>query len=292
MNIELVIMAAGLSSRFKEGLKQITGFGPNSHWLMDYALYDAHLCGFSHATFIVRKQFRQDIENRMIQKWGKRFSMTFVEQNLEDLPVCNVEITRQKPWGTGQALWCCKNHIKGPFAIINADDFYGKDAFEHMASFLKSPSSKNYWSMVPYLLNKTLSHHGPVSRGICLQENGFLKKIEEHHGIHLKDDNIVDDKGVVFKENSLASMNFWGFCEKSFDFFEESFKVFLKNKENWQAKEFLIPDVVKEAILKGQEVKILKQSNTWFGATYASDKDLVEKNIENLNQQGIYPENL
>lgn len=302
MKISLVIMAAGLGSRFGQGIKQLEPVGLNNEIIMDYSIHDAIKAGFNKIIFIIRKdlegEFNKVIGNRIkniCSRLGVEFCYAF--QSLEDLPKGIVLLEgRKKPWGTGQAILACKNLINEPFAVINADDYYGKEAFENIYNFLKEyNTSKPYeYCMSGFILKNTLSDNGGVTRGVCkVDSDNFLKEIVETKNIIKKDDKaFVDDKEIDY--NSNVSMNMWGFTPGFIELLEEGFKKFFENIEGEElTKEYLLPIYIGELLEKNKiSVKVLKTNDRWFGITYKEDKDLVVNSFKKLIEKGEYSSNL
>ena len=302
MKISLVIMAAGLGSRFGQGIKQLEPVGLNNEIIMDYSIHDAIKAGFNKIVFIIRK----DIEEEFNKAIGNRIKnicdrldveVCYAFQSLEDLPEGMVlPNERKKPWGTGQAILACKNLVKEPFAVINADDYYGREAFENIYNFLKEyNTSKPYeYCMSGFVLKNTLSDNGGVTRGICkVDGDNFLKEIVETKNIIKKDNKAFsDDKEIDY--NSNVSMNMWGFTYEFIELLEEGFKKFFENIEGEElTKEYLLPIYIGELLEKNKiSVKVLKTNDRWFGITYKEDKDLVVNSFKNLIEKGEYSSNL
>lgn len=299
MKPTLFILAAGMGSRYG-GLKQLDGLGPNGETIMDYSVYDAVRAGFGKVVFVIRESFENDFRNIVLKKYEGIIQTEVVFQALENVPegiALNPE--REKPWGTNHAVMMGKDVIKEPFAVINADDFYGKESFEVMAEFLRNvEGKKNEYSMIGYRVGNTLSESGSVARGVCsVDENGNLTTVVERTSIVRKDGEIVftDENGVAQRlhENTPVSMNFWGFTPEYFQYSEEMFVDFLKNHGNELKSEFFIPLVVNNLIVDGTATcKVLDTTAKWFGVTYAEDRQSVVDKINKLVADGIYPEKL
>lgn len=299
MKPTLFILAAGMGSRYG-GLKQLDGLGPNGETIMDYSVYDAVRAGFGKVVFVIRESFENDFRNIVLKKYEGIIQTEVVFQALENIPegiALNPE--REKPWGTNHAVMMGKDVIKEPFAVINADDFYGKESFEVMAEFLRNvEGKKNEYSMIGYRVGNTLSESGSVARGVCsVDENGNLTTVVERTSIVRKDGEIVftDENGVAQRlhENTPVSMNFWGFTPEYFQYSEEMFVDFLKNHGNELKSEFFIPLVVNNLIVDGTATcKVLDTTAKWFGVTYAEDRQSVVDKINKLVADGIYPEKL
>ena len=294
----LVILAAGMGSRYG-GLKQIDAFTPEGDTIIDFSLYDALQSGFGKFVFIIRKSFEKEFKEIFNKKLEGKAEVDYVYQELENVPDKYINPERTKPWGTGHALLMAKDAVKENFAIINADDFYGKEAFDVMAKSLMEKNKESYnFNTMAYLLKNTVSDHGFVSRGECqVDENGYLTDVTERTHIEKIDCKLMrkDDDGlfIPIDENTVVSMNFWGFTPKCFEFGEKLFEEFLKaNKENLKA-EFYIPSVVNEILKSGiASVEVLKSDAKWFGVTYREDKEIVQKAIGELKKQNVYPRNL
>ena len=302
MKISLVIMAAGLGSRFGQGIKQLEPVGLNNEIIMDYSIHDAIKVGFNKIVFIIRKdieeEFNKAIGNRIkniCDRLGVEVCYAF--QSLENLPEgVTLPVERKKPWGTGQAILACKNLVKEPFAVINADDYYGKEAFENIYNFLKEYNiSKSYeYCMSGFILKNTLSDNGGVTRGICkVDSDNLLKEIVETKNIIKKDNKaFVDDKEMDY--NSNVSMNMWGFTPEFIELLEEGFEKFFENIEGEElTKEYLLPIYIGELLKEKKiSVKVLETNDKWFGITYKEDKDLVVNSFKELIKRGVYSNNL
>jgi NDP-sugar pyrophosphorylase family protein len=294
----LVILAAGMGSRYG-GLKQIDSFTPEGDTIIDFSIYDALQAGFGKFVFIIRKSFETEFKEILDKKLGGKAEAVYVFQELEDVPEKYQNDERIKPWGTGHALLMAKDAIQENFAVINADDFYGKEAFEMMAKSLSEMDEESYdFNMMAYLLKNTVSDYGFVSRGECeVNEEGYLTDITERTHIEKIEGKLVrkDDNGefIPIDENTVVSMNFWGFTPRYFEFGEQLFLDFLENnKENLKA-EFFIPYIVNEILSSGvASVEVLKSNAKWFGVTYKKDKEIVQKAIERLKNDNVYPTNL
>lgn len=293
----LLILAAGLSSRYGLGLKQLDTFGPSGETLLDYAIYDAIQAGFGKAVFVIRKKIKDDFEKFVTYKYQNIIDYEFAFQELDDLPegIKPVAI-REKPWGTGHAVWTARNKIKEPFAVINADDFYGRESYKTMASFLTKQTSlyDGKYAMVGFDLRNTLSRHGFVSRGVCEVKEGYLIDIDERSNIHEQDGLPVylDENNVLRKidPKAIASMNLWGFSPDLFFRFENAFKAFLTQNLGNNTAEFYLPQWIKAQIKTQQTtVKVLKTSNQWMGVTNPDDKPVVSEMLKSYTDSGIYP---
>lgn len=294
----LVILAAGMGSRYG-GLKQMDAFTPKGDTIIDFSLFDAIQAGFGKVVFVIRESFKAEFKANFDKKLEGKIKVEYVYQELENVPEKYINLKRIKPWGTGHALLMTKNNIKENFAIINADDFYGRDAFITIANQLKNTDKNSCsFSMVGYPLKNTLSENGYVSRGECtIDENGFLKdvtervRIEKIHGV-LKSENEQKEM-IPIDENTIVSMNIWGFTPKCFEFAESYFLEFLEeNKEELKA-EFYLPTIVNKMLKTDKAtVNVLQSESKWFGVTYHNDKEKVEKEIQKLIKQEVYPTKL
>jgi len=297
MQKTLLVMAAGMGSRFG-GLKQIEPMGPNGEFLIDYSVYDAKLAGFTKIVFIIKEE-NYDIFKKTIGKRVEPYIETeYVFQDDSNLKEKYKDLqTRVKPLGTGHAILCAKDKVKTPFAIINADDFYGRDAYVVASKYLDKIDDKHY-AVVGYKVGKTLSPNGAAKRGICKEENGKLKDLIES-SVEKIDDKIIakpldGETEFIVEDDSLVSMNMLLFTPKIFDYLEEKLIKFLETNKNDLSKcEFLIPDVVKDAIKEDRvEVDLLSTNAIWHGVTYKEDKEEVVKAIDELIKEKVYPNKL
>ncbi|OXU16130.1 nucleotidyltransferase family protein [Sedimentisphaera salicampi] len=300
MKPSLVVMAAGMGSRYG-GLKQLDSVGPSGESIIEYSLYDAVRAGFGKVVFVVREEFKQLFHDKIgsVVQDINGFDVDYACQELDAmLRGRKIPEGRTKPWGTGHAVLTTKELIDTPFAVINADDFYGKHAFEVMAGFLSQNCDSGEYAMSGFLLKNTLSEHGSVSRGLCTtDEKGFLKKVEEYKEIYWKDGEIFStlESGEEIKMNpeTMTSMNFWGFQQDIYEHLEQQFHQFIDEYGSELKSEFFIPNVVDRLISENKAcVNVLPTSGEWFGVTYKEDKPLVRNNIAKLTEKGIYPENL
>ncbi|MDH5412530.1 MAG: sugar phosphate nucleotidyltransferase [Flavobacteriaceae bacterium] len=291
----LVILAAGMGSRYG-GLKQIDTFTPEGDTIMDFSIYDALRAGFGKFIFIIRKSFEKEFKDVFNRKLEGKAEVVYVYQELENVPKKYINQERKKPWGTGHALLMAKNVVKENFAIINADDFYGKEAFEVMAKQLAVTDKNSYdFSMVAYSLKNTISDHGYVSRGECkVNETDYLTDVTERLHIEKVNGDLIrkDEYGdfIPIDREIIVSMNFWGFTPKYLEFSEKLFAQFLKKNKNDLKSEFFIPHIISEFIKTGKaSVKVLKSEAKWFGITYKEDKKKAERAINELKTNGVYP---
>lgn len=296
MKPTLVILAAGMASRYGS-MKQVQGFGPSGETIMDYSIYDAIRAGFGKVVFIIRKEFADNFKSIFEPKLKGKIKTEYVFQETSSFTEgFDAPEGRTKPWGTAHAVLCAKHVVKEPFAVINADDFYGKNAFENAAGFLKDSCTDNCYAIVGYDLLSTLSDHGTVNRGVCgLDEDGNLATITERINIAKKDDKIVCDDGLEPKELSTAtrvSMNFWCFAPSFFSYTQQLFLEFLTKHGKELKSEFFIPIVADQFIKEGGKVEIIPTTSLWFGVTYKEDAPFVEKSLNELIEQGEYPRSL
>ena len=298
MEPTLVIMAAGMASRYGS-MKQIQQFGPGGETIMDYSIFDAIKAGFKKVVFIIRKDFAEDFKAIFEPKLKGRIETKYVFQEMDKyLDGYSVPVERKKPWGTSHAILCAKEAVNEPFAVINADDFYGADSFGKASGFLKNECKPDIYAIVGYQLANTLSEHGTVSRGVCeVDEKGNLVGIKERLKISRQNGVMVDEesetKKVELPEEAKASMNFWCFHPSVFTFIEEGFQEFLKENISNSKAEYLIPFTADQWIKAGKGViKVIPTSSKWFGVTYKEDAPVVQKSLNELVQQKAYPENL
>ncbi len=285
----LAIMAAGLGSRYK-GLKQIEGVGPSGELLMDYSISAAAQAGITEVCVIVRQDFLDGARELLEKRWGGRIRLQFAIQEMDKLPtgfICPK--TRIKPWGTGQAVLCLKDHIKSNFAVINADDFYGLETFKMMAGFLnRTDKDEAKASMVSYELGKTTSRFGAVTRGVCKVEGARLVGIHESSGIFDNEEGLfyLNSSGnkIFLDAKTKVSMNFWGFTPSFFDHLERMFNDFLLENLNEPSKEFLLPEVVNQLIQEKKLVtEVMESDSSWFGMTYPEDRENVRQALLRLH---------
>lgn len=287
----LLVMAAGMGSRFGS-LKQITPLGPHQKALLHYTVYDAVHAGFDKIVFVIRESFAQEFKD-FVGKYAESFVETaYCYQNMDKLPGGMPPIEREKPWGTAHAIWCAKDVINEPFAALNADDFYGSDAFVKAHDFLANEANDHEFGLVGYRLAATLSENGTVSRGVCESDaNQHLTSVTECTKIGILPDGTIkdEDSGKILKADDLVSMNFWAFTPSVFDEIERQFVEFYPaNKDNLKS-EFYIPKVVDKMIKdKKAEVKVLKTDAKWFGVTYKEDTPGVNAALEAFDKEGKY----
>lgn len=303
-NTALVIMAAGIGSRFGGGIKQLEPVGPNGEIIMDYSIHDAMEAGFNKVIFIIRRDLEKDFKEIIGHRIEKLLPVEYAYQELEDLPV-GYEVTpgRTKPWGTGQAVLSVKGMVDGPFLVINADDYYGQEGFrrihDYMAEHMDSQSEIYDICMGGFVLSNTLSDNGTVTRGVCqVDENGYLTNVTETYNIQMKEDGLhaTDESGapVTISPSQPVSMNMWGLPASFVQELEKGFPVFLDNlKEGDIKSEYLLPKIIDNLVQnKKARVTVLDTPDKWFGVTYREDKQAVADAIRGLIQSGVYKEKL
>jgi hypothetical protein len=301
MKPTLLVLAAGMGSRYG-GLKQMDPMGPNGETVLDYSVFDAIRAGFGRVVFIIREDFAEAFKQGVGARFADRIQVDYVFQKLDDLPAgFSVPEGREKPWGTSHAVRAARHAVKEHFAVINADDFYGQDAYMRAAAFFDSlpEGTTNEIAMVGYPLENTLSDHGHVNRGICkIDEMGFLTNVEEYLNIERESDgfvrgNALDGKRHVVTAGSLVSMNFWAFGPAFFEQLEEAFTRFLAEFGDQMKSECYIPTVVDHLIHGGHaQCPVLRTTSQWFGVTYPEDKPFVVESIQKLIAEGQYPAKL
>jgi choline kinase len=300
MKPSLLILAAGIGSRYG-GLKQIDPLGPNGETIIDYSVYDALRAGFGKVVFVIRKEIESDFKEVFVRRFGKSIPVDYVFQELDNLPSgFSLPEGRVKPWGTGHAVLMAKDSIHEPFAVINADDFYGNGAFRVMADYLTGLTTEKQcdYAMVGYDLGKTMSEYGSVSRGICEKSaSDWLIAVTERTKILYTDNGIADiqegNTPLVLQPEDIVSMNFWGFTAGYFSQTESMFSDFLLENISNLRSEFYIPLAIDTLIkTKQARVKVLQSHDQWFGVTYKEDRPLVVSKLKQLTDQGIYPARL
>jgi len=298
MQPTLVILAAGMASRYGS-MKQIQSFGPSGETIMDYSIYDAIRAGFGKVVFIIREDFAENFKNIFEPKLKGKIQTDYVYQSLDKFIGDNeVPAERTKPWGTAHAVLCCKDQVKEPFAVINADDFYGRDAFQKAYDFLTKEVSAQQQAIIGYELKRTLSENGSVSRGVCeVDEKGNLVSTAARTKIYRNEEGKItyeDEAGLhEVSEDSKVSMNFWGFSPEIFPVTEKMFHEFIKENIHNPKAEFFIPIVADKYIKSGQGViKVIPTSSNWFGVTYKEDAPSVQASLDKLVHGGEYPQSL
>ncbi len=305
--ISLVVFAAGMGTRFG-GLKQIAEVGPHGECLLDYTLYDAKQAGFTKIIFIIQRVFEEAFKAKVVTPWEPHFNIELVYQSTQDLPEAylNSFLERKSPWGTSHALWVAKSAIKEPFAIINADDFYGRQALAQVAEFLLTQLDPNKALIVAYQLEQTLSEQGTVNRGVCgLSKQGELISIDEHTGIKMDKETQVISGLSSFHSNSqeldkqtLVSMNLWGFHQDFMQYVDEKISDFwqqlTQEEESLQLKqECYLPSLVTQAITEGElHCQVQVTQSLWMGMTYAEDLVMIKTKLQSMVDKGDYPQSL
>lgn len=297
MKPTLLILAAGMGSRYG-GIKQMDAFGPNGETIIDYSIYDAIRSGFGKVVFIIRESFAEEFKSQFEKKLSGKIETEYVMQEMDSY-IGNFEFTgeRTKPWGTAHAVLCARDVIHEPFAVINADDYYGADSFQKAVKFLQEEVSSKKYCVIGYQLSKTISENGSVSRGVC--------EVDYEHnliGIHERTKIFPEDGKIFYVEDALkvplpadtpVSMNFWGFDEHIFDYIQEVFVKFLQDHAEDPKAEFFIPTIVDAYINNGKgKIKVIPTSSQWFGVTYKEDAPNVKESIRDLIEKGVYPEEL
>ncbi|MDQ4139104.1 MAG: nucleotidyltransferase [Bacteroidota bacterium] len=299
--LSLVVLAAGMGSRYG-GLKQLDTFGPSGETIMDYSVYDAVRAGFSKIIFVIRRSLEEDFRKAVLAKLPPTITVEFAFQELSHVPAgISVPETRKKPWGTGHAVWTVASQVNEPFAVINADDFYGADAFRQVANFLKNTDISSgfpAWCLSGYALVNTLSKNGTVSRGLCeVDEENKLLSVRELKEIQWNESEIVahlpEGKKLILTGQETASMNFWGFSPAIFPILDEYLTQFLNKSATSEKEEFYLSEAVNQMLTeKRASLQVLTSSEQWMGVTYPEDKMEVKQQLESLISQGRYPENL
>lgn len=298
----LVIMAAGIGSRFGGGIKQLAPVGPGGEIIMDYSIYDALEAGFDKVVFVIRKDLEKDFKEVIGNRIEKQADVDYVYQELDDIPEkYRTKFTdRTKPWGTGQAILCCKDVVDTPFLVINADDYYGKSAFREAYEYLTRipDTGKIQICMVGFVLKNTLSDNGGVTRGLCkVDGQGMLTGITETHNIEKDGDRAVireADRVKALDADTPVSMNMWGLTPAFFEILESGFERFLNDTPAEDLKsEYLLPTIIGDLLMEGKvSVKVLKSEDQWFGVTYKEDREAVMNAVRKLIENGVYPASL
>lgn len=300
MQPTLLILAAGMGSRYG-GLKQLDPMGPNGETVLDYSVYDAIRAGFGKVMFVIRRDFADAFKSAVGDKFADRIEVVYAFQELTDLPEgFSVPEGREKPWGTAHAVRAARNDIVTPFAVINADDFYGQDAYQQLADYFNNRNDEPELRtcMVGYRLENTLSEHGSVNRGLCITKDGSLHGVEEHSVIARGEDGVIrgsnlTDQRVNLNADDIVSMNFWGFSPALFASLEAHFIDFLKAHGQEAKSECYIPTVIDDLIKSEQtDCAVIETNGSWFGVTYPDDKPFVQDSIQALIASREYPEQL
>ena len=287
----LLIMAAGSGSRYGK-LKQFDELGPNGEFLMEFSIYDAIKNGFNHIVLITKKENKDFLYEYLIDKIDNSIKIDVVVQEINNLPNNIIaDSNRQKPWGTAHAVWCAKNYIDNDFAIINADDYYGPNAFKNASRFFKNSSDQSNYGLVSYRLKNTLSKFGSVSRGVCKVSNGKLLSIIEHLKIE-KNNNIIKDQesGNILSENDFVSMNFWLCRSNFFKYLEDYISDEIVNLEDITKSEIYLPFAAQKLLTKNIiSIDAIDSDSEWFGVTYKEDKENSVDRLNSYSKKGIYP---
>jgi len=298
MKPTLLILAAGMASRYGS-MKQIDGFGPNGETIIDYSIYDAIKAGFGKVSFIIREEFAEPFKAIFEPKLKGRIETDYVFQSFDLKPFgIDKEIERAKPWGTAHAVLAARNQINEPFCVINADDYYGYDSFEKMVKFLTTEATDDNYALIGYQIDRTLSDHGSVSRGVCeVNAGGYMTEVNERTEVYFKEDGSVaykDSTGEhALPNDTRVSMNFWGFTPAVFEQSEPMFREFVEANENNPKAEFFIPLVADKLIKTNTaKFKVIPTGSKWFGVTYKEDKPIVQKSISDLIANSTYPATL
>jgi dTDP-glucose pyrophosphorylase len=297
MQSTLVILAAGMASRYGS-MKQTQSFGPSGETIMEYSVYDAIEAGFGKVVFIIREDFAEMFKSLIEPKLKDKIEIEYVYQKLSSFTEGHsINPERVKPWGTAHAVLCCKGKVNEPFAVINADDYYGKDSYRKAYDFLQTRCKENKYAVIAYRLSNTLSEHGSVSRGVISEnENNEMTGIDERLKIYRKDDGIVYEEGDQFiplTEDTKVSMNFFCYAPSFIDLCERQFQKFLDENAQSLKAEFLIPSMTDYFIKSGTgQVEVIPTGSKWFGVTYKEDAPIVQQAVKDLVDAGEYPENL
>ena len=295
----LVLLAAGMGSRYG-GVKQIDGVGPNGEAIIDYSIFDALHVGFTNLCFIVRAEIEDAVREFFAGKFPDSIGVSYAIQSLDDLPAgLQMPAERSKPWGTAHAVYAARDAVNSPFAVVNADDFYGRDAYKTLHAYLAAlANDETDYAMVGYRLDETLSEHGTVSRGICRKDaDGFLEQIREHKKIASENgqifDTLPDGKKVELQPDDVTSMNMFGFTPAVFSQIERKFADFVSAHGDDPSAEFYIPTLMTQLIDEGSaQMRVLSTKSQWFGMTYKEDKEAVQARIREYVESGVYPSKL
>lgn len=298
----LVVLAAGMASRYGS-LKQVDGFGPNDESIIDYSIYDAIRAGFGKVVFIIREEFEQVMREKFDAKLAGKIEVAYAFQDF-DLSKFGIDrtIERAKPWGTAHAVMSAKDQVGAPFCVINADDFYGSDAFEKMAVFLSNEATDDRMCLMGFEVGNTMSDYGYVSRGVCeVDQEGNMASVTERTKIYYTEEGdgakkiVYEEDGVTHElaPDARVSMNFWGFTPRIIQVAVDLFPEFVENNADNPKSEFFIPSIPDYMVKKGMaDFKVIPTSSKWFGVTYAEDKPIVQENISKLVNEGVYPREL
>ena len=286
----LLLMAAGKGSRYGK-LKQFDGLGPNEEFLMEFSIYDALEVGFDHVVVITQQSNVEFLKDHLVARLPSNIKIDVLAQQLTDLPDgLEVNVGREKPWGTAHAVWTARHVISDPFVVINADDYYGKKAYAKAASFINGDYGESDFGLVAYTLKDTLSDFGSVSRGVCQQEGNELISVVERVKIEDQNGQIVDtDSGLQFSGDELVSMNFWVCSPVIFGQIEQDLRTFIEAGENLEKGEVYLPFVIQAMLQRGAtSVKVIPSESNWFGVTYADDKEIALESLSSMVQNGDY----
>jgi len=297
MSPTLLILAAGIGSRYG-GLKQADGVGPSGEAILDYSIHDAISAGFGKVVFVIRRDIKDDMQRIFFDKWSKKIELDYVFQEPDHLPKGFVPPEgRAKPWGTGHAIWVAKEKVREPFCVINADDFYGRGAYQLAAAFQSNLDNllNSRYCLIGYILKNSLSDHGFVSRAECrTDENGLLSYVKERTKIKKEGQQVFyeDENGnrMGIDENTTVSMNMWGFMPSLFDYLEKGLIKFFKENASSLRAEYFLPDLIDDLIRTGKvDIPVLRTDEKWFGMTYQEDREMVTARLAELVKQGVYP---
>ena len=288
----LLLMAAGSGSRYGK-LKQFDDLGPNGEFLMEFSIFDALQNGFEHIVVITKKENQAFLKNHLSERLDSSIKLDVLVQRIDDIPeTSSFSGERKKPWGTAHAVWTARTVIKTPFVIINADDYYGQNAFKGAAEFIKTQKNTDVFGLIGYQLKDTLSDFGAVSRGVCTVEEKRLQTIVERTKIHKGNNGVIkdEDSGEILDANATVSMNFWICTPKIFDYTKRYFASFLDQVENHEKNEIYLPFVAQEMMENGSiSVEVINADSDWFGVTYYKDKDIAVETLNRLVEAGKYP---
>lgn len=293
-DVTLVVMAAGIGSRFGGGIKQLEPMGPNGEIIMDYSIYDAINAGFNKVVFVIRKDLEKDFDEIIGQRIKKKVHVEYAFQETDNIPEKYKDNfkERSKPWGTGQAILVCKDLIHEPFLVINADDYYGCEAYKVAYDYLTQEHQSSILPLctVGFVLKNTLSENGGVTRGICQENNHKLVDITETHNIEYIGGKAISE-GKELDLDAVVSMNMWGLYPQLFELLENGFDEFLHQLDSLDIKsEYLLPTIIDDLLKRNEvSVEVLKSNDSWFGVTYKEDKENVKENIRILIEKGVYP---
>mgnify|MGYP003669839016 CR=1 FL=1 len=286
----LLLMAAGSGSRYGK-LKQFDDLGPNGEFLMEFAMYDAIKYGFDHIVVITKKDNVSFLKDHLESRLPSRIKLDVLAQEITDLPEgVHFKGERPKPWGTAHAVWTARNVIDGPFCVLNADDFYGQQAYANAAKFIKNHPGDDHYAIVGYTLKDTLSEHGSVSRGVCATDGDDLVSVNERLKLEGRENSVLDlDSGINYTGNELVSMNFWVCRPSIFAVIEQEFRAFLADDHLIKTSELYIPRTIQQMLKEGKaKVKVVPAEDEWFGVTYASDRAIAVASLQQKTNEGQY----